>query len=92
MHAFLKSALATAAFAFAAQAAAQVTFYEHEGFEGRSFTTEQQVNNLQRRGFNDRASSAVVLRGRWEVCEGHASMAAALCCAPAGIRRSPRWA
>ena len=70
MNAFLKSVLAVAALAVAAQVAAQVTFYEHEGFEGRSFTTEQQVNNLQRRGFNDRASSAVVLRGRWEVCEG----------------------
>jgi len=54
---------------FATQAAAQVVFYEHEGFQGRSFTTEQQVGNFERYGFNDRASSVVVLRDRWEVCE-----------------------
>ena len=56
----------------AAPAAAQVTFYEHDGFHGRSFTTERPVDNLERRGFNGSASSAVVRgnRGqRWEVCE-----------------------
>jgi len=47
----------------------QVTFYEREGFDGRSFTTEEQIANLQRSGFNDRASSAVVLGGRYEVCD-----------------------
>ncbi len=47
----------------------QVTFYGREGFEGRAFTTESQVSNLEQSGFNDRASSAVVVRGRWEVCE-----------------------
>ena len=53
----------------AAQAAAQVTFYEHEGFEGRSFSVAGEVRNLERTGFNDRASAVVVQRGRWEVCE-----------------------
>lgn len=48
---------------------AQVVFYEGEGFQGRSFTTEQQVGNFERVGFNDRASSAVVFGDRWEVCE-----------------------
>lgn len=62
-------ALALAAAAFATQAAAQVVFYEREGFEGRSFTAERAVRNFERSGFNDRASSAVVLGGRWEVCE-----------------------
>ena len=47
----------------------QVTFYEHDGFGGRSFTTEKQINNFQRTGFNDRASSVVVIGDRWEVCE-----------------------
>nr|WP_246265326.1 beta/gamma crystallin-related protein [Aromatoleum diolicum] len=51
------------------QAAAQVTFYEREGFRGRSFTTAEEVRNMERRGFNDRASSVVVERDRWEVCE-----------------------
>jgi len=64
-----KGAVALAAAVFATQASAQVTFYEREGFEGRSFGTEQQVRNFERHGFNDRASSALVSGGRWEVCE-----------------------
>lgn len=68
MKTILKSALAAAAVAVATQAVAQVTFYEHEGFEGRTFTTERQIGNFERFGFNDRASSVVVVRDRWEVC------------------------
>ncbi len=52
-----------------APVAAQVTFYEHQGFEGRYFSTEEPVSNFGRHGFNDRASSVVVLGDRWEVCE-----------------------
>jgi uncharacterized protein YcfJ len=48
---------------------AQVTFYEHEGFQGRSFTTERRVDNFDRYGFNDRASSVIVSNSRWEVCD-----------------------
>ena len=40
---------------FATQAAATVVFYEHEGFQGRSFSTDQQVANFQQYGFNDMA-------------------------------------
>ena len=69
MNTMLKSALAAAGMAIATQAAAQVTFYENEGFEGRSFTTQKQVGNFESFGFNDRASSALVARDRWEVCE-----------------------
>jgi uncharacterized protein YcfJ len=69
MNAILKSALAVAAIAISAQAIAEVTFYEREGFQGRSFTTDKQVGNLERFGFNDRASSVVVIGDRWEVCE-----------------------
>ena len=69
MKALLRTALAAAGVAFAAQAAAQVTFYEREGFDGRSFTTDKQVGNFERYGFNDRASSVVVVGDRWEVCE-----------------------
>jgi uncharacterized protein YcfJ len=65
----LKTAMGVAAIVFAAQAAAQITFYENEGFRGRAFTTNKQVGNFARQGFNDRASSVVVDRGRWEVCE-----------------------
>jgi uncharacterized protein YcfJ len=55
--------------AFAAHAAAQVTFYEQEDFRGQSFTTQRQIGDFSRYGFNDRASSAEVAVGRWEVCE-----------------------
>ena len=69
METTLKTLVGAAAIAFAAQAAAQVTFYEGEGFHGRAFTADRPIGNLERFGFNDRASSAVVERGRWEVCE-----------------------
>ena len=72
MHARMKHTLAIAILAIAAQASAQATFYEHDGFQGRSFTTERPVNDLQRFGFNDRASSVVVRSERWEVCENAA--------------------
>ena len=69
MNAVLKNALAVVAMVVATQATAQITFYEREDFAGRTFTAESQVGNFDRAGFNDRASSAVVLRGRWEVCD-----------------------
>lgn len=69
MNAILRNALAVAGLAAASPALAQVTFYENEGFGGRSFTTTKQMNNFQRQGFNDRASSVIVTSERWEVCE-----------------------
>ena len=69
MNSKLKYALAISAVALATQAMAQVTFYEGEGFRGRAFSTANQVNNFANAGFNDRTSSVVVDRGRWEVCE-----------------------
>lgn len=69
MNTTLRIALAAAGLAFAAQASAQITFYENEGFQGRSFTAQKQVADFERYGFNDRASSVLVQRDRWEVCE-----------------------
>jgi len=69
MRTALRSALATTAAVVATQAAAQVTFYEREGYAGQSFTTEERIRDFARHGFNDRASSVVVFRERWEVCE-----------------------
>ena len=69
MNAVLRNAVIAAGLAASTQAAAQIVFYEHDGFEGRSFTSEGAVGDFQRFGFNDRASSVVVLRERWEVCE-----------------------
>ncbi len=69
MNTLLRNTLMVAGLAIATQAVAQITFYEREGFAGRSFTTEKKIGNFDRYGFNDRASSVEVLRGRWEVCE-----------------------
>ena len=65
MNSLLRNTLALIGVALATQAAGQVTFYEHEGFAGRSFTTNEPVRNFERYGFNDRASSAGVSRNPW---------------------------
>src|SRR5881392_1283058 len=69
MKSSLQAALATAALVVAGHAAAQITLYEGEGFRGRAVTVNDRVWNLDRAGFNDRASSIIVERGRWELCE-----------------------
>ena len=69
MHALLKTSLAACAVALAGQSFAQVTFYQNENYQGSTFTTEREVRNLQRFGFNDRASSVVVKGDNWEVCD-----------------------
>jgi Beta/Gamma crystallin/Glycine zipper 2TM domain len=53
----------------AMSASATVIFYENENFGGRTFTTERGVTNFQLNGFNDRASSVVVMVDRVEICE-----------------------
>jgi uncharacterized protein YcfJ len=63
------TALGLAVALLAAHASAQVTFYAGEGFRGPSITTNGEAPNFAPLGFNDRASSAIVQRGRWEVCE-----------------------
>ena len=65
----LKTAMGIVGLVVATQAAAQVTFYSREDFRGQSFTTDRNIGNLERQGFNDRASSAVVRGGNWQVCE-----------------------
>ena len=61
--------VAATAAALALPAAAEITLFGQPDFQGRSFTTQGAVPNLERQGFNDRASSAIVERGRYEVCE-----------------------
>lgn len=72
MKPVFRAALTVVAAVITGQALAEVTFFEHENFQGRSFVTERQVGNLARAGFNGRASSVIVggARGtRWEVCD-----------------------
>ena len=70
-----KSALVICALAslsalvFAGEAAAQISFYEGEGFRGRVFSARGEVANFARTGFNDRAMSVVVDRGAWQICD-----------------------
>ncbi len=69
IHTALKPLVAAAALLVAGQAMAQVTFYEGEGFRGRAFAANRQVDNFANIGFNDRASSVVVRDGSWTLCE-----------------------
>ena len=69
MNMTLKIALSAAVLSMSAQAMAQITFYEHDGWRGRPFTTNEEVRDFRRVGFNDLASSVVVDRGEWEVCD-----------------------
>jgi len=70
MIAFFRYAAAASGLAFALQASAQVTFYEHSGFRGQSVTVDRPAGSMERYGFANRASSAVVSGEPWEVCNG----------------------
>ena len=48
--------------------AGELTLYENAGFHGRNVTLRAYTQNVGEVGFNDRASSLVMLSGRWEVC------------------------
>lgn len=69
MNLKIKSALGITALVLGANAMAQVTFYEGEGFRGRAFTTNKRAADFDRFGFNDGSGSMTVDRGRWEVCD-----------------------
>jgi uncharacterized protein YcfJ len=69
MKTHIKIAVAAAALGLTSQAFAQITFYEADGWRGRTFSANQPVRDFARAGFNDRASSVVIDRGQWEVCE-----------------------
>ena len=69
MNTLLKSTVAAAALVLAGHAAAQITFYEHDNYGGRIFSTRNSIENFSNVGFNDLASSVVVERDTWEICE-----------------------
>jgi uncharacterized protein YcfJ len=69
MNATFRIIFGCAALLAAQHAAGQIVFYENEGLHGRTFSTDRAVNNFDRSGFNDRASSVIVQRGQWQVCE-----------------------
>ena len=47
-----------------------ITFYESENFGGRQIAANRSLPNFRALDFNDRARSAVVEGGPWEVCVG----------------------
>lgn len=47
----------------------RVTMFEQDGFHGRAVNVERGTADFRRYGFNDRASSLMVLGERWEACE-----------------------
>jgi hypothetical protein len=68
MHA-TKRILAAGAAALALPAAAEITIFEHDGFDGRALGARGAIVDMDRHGFNDQVSSAIVHRGAYEVCE-----------------------
>ena len=46
---FKIASIAGAAFLFASQAMAQITFYEHEGYRGRAYTYNGPIRSISRR-------------------------------------------
>jgi hypothetical protein len=69
MRILTKTSIAACLLALGASATAQIVLYEGEGYRGRSVVIDRDMRNLDRRGLGDKASSIVVERGRWEVCE-----------------------
>lgn len=55
--------------AVALPATAEITLYASEGFDGRTFSTQAQVRDLKTVGFANRASSAIVRGGMYEICD-----------------------
>jgi hypothetical protein len=50
-------------------AAGEISLFTDSEFRGRPLTLRGPVTNLDGIGFNDRASSAIVHSGSWEICE-----------------------
>lgn len=70
VKALIKLMLASVALVATSASFAQVTFFQDNNFQGSAFTTQRAVGDFQRFGFNERASSVVVVGQRWEVCDG----------------------
>jgi hypothetical protein len=60
--------VAVAAAAVPAGAGGAVTFFGNKNFGGRQFTLNQPIPNLAGTRTNDRAESAIIEGGAWEIC------------------------
>lgn len=69
LRTMLRVVASLVAFALPTVALAQgVTFYEGPDFQGRTFSLDGPFADFGNTGFNDRASSAIVNSGTWQVC------------------------
>jgi len=68
MNQSIRHALVILGIAAAGTASANITFYDHENFAGREMSVDRTVNNFGDTPFNDRARSAIVDGGEWEMC------------------------
>lgn len=50
------------------QATPAIVFHEHRDFNGRQLPLAGPAANFNSSGFNDRASSVEIFRGRWQLC------------------------
>ena len=64
-----KMALAAGAAIIATHAAAQVSFFEREDFQGQAFTTDRPIQDMRSLGYSERIGSVVVAGGQWEFCD-----------------------
>lgn len=69
MNRTLSAVIAFAGLVGATHAAADITLYGRPDFMGPYAASDRPVPNLEHFGFNDRASSAIVDMGRWQVCD-----------------------
>ena len=92
MSKMLRNLLLAAGIVVSGQAAAQVTFYEHDGFSGHSFTVDRPIWNFADTGFNDLASSATSGAARGKSVPTPAFRAVASYCGQAIIRPCARRA
>ena len=49
--------------------AAELTLFSNDGFRGEQFRANDTILNLANSGFNDRAQSAVIHDGVWQLCD-----------------------
>jgi hypothetical protein len=64
-----RNLLAAAIMAAAGSAAADsITLYQGDNYRGRQINVDRPLSSFNDSGFNDRANSAVVHEGRWEIC------------------------
>jgi hypothetical protein len=64
----VRTSLIAALLAAGGACAAEMTLFSSTNFGGSDITIRGEARNLDGTGFNDRAASAIVRSGRWEVC------------------------